>query len=128
MARTVSGQRNVPARKQPYPKELPPTRDRPQGGVIAVDVVGPAKDQCYKFEVKSARIQGNCTGQINGIGVSCVDLSSAAIEDGSAVFVLCCKKEDNKCMDCSGTVTLDVVDTSNTVVASKEVTVTCKPI
>src|SRR5687767_13297618 len=100
MARTIPRQQRIPVRKGPHPKDPTPIRGGPRSGEIAVDVVGSAKDQCYKFEVKGARIKGNCTGQINGTGISCVDLSGAAIEDGSAVFVLCCKKEGNKCMDC----------------------------
>src|ERR1043165_9489852 len=127
MARTVSKRSGAAARRKHQPKEPSPTHERPPHGVIAVDVVGPAKDQCYKYEVKSDKIKGNCTGEVTGIGVACVEFNGAGIEDGSAVFVLCCKKEDGKCKDCSGTVTLEVRDSSNTVVAEKKVKVTCKP-
>lgn len=127
MARTVSKRSSAPAGKGPYQKQPTPTRGGPQDGPRPVDVVGCAKDQCYKYEVKSGRIKGNCRGDVTGIGTSCVEFSGAAVEDGSAVFVLCCRKEHGKCTECHETVTLEVIDTSNTRIAFKEVTVTCRP-
>ncbi len=127
MARTIPRQQRIPVRKGPHSKDPTPIRGGPRSGEIAVDVVGSAKDQCYKFEVKSNSIKGTHTGKADVGAGDCVEFSGAAVEDGTAVFVLCCLKKDGKCTDCSARVRLQVVDGSNTEVAFKEVTVTCKP-
>ncbi len=93
--------------------------------------VGPAADQCYRFEIINNAIDLTWNATITTNPNGCVFLSSAVIEKengkkGKATFVICCeKKDDGKCKDCSTIVTLTVSKGRRSI--TKQVKVFCRP-
>ncbi len=100
------------------------------GDFASSDPVGPAADQCYKFEIVNNAIDLTWNATITTNPADCVFLSSAVIEKenrkpGKATFVICCeKKDDGKCKNCSTVVTLTVSKGQRSV--TKQVKVFCR--
>ncbi|MEQ8353975.1 MAG: hypothetical protein RH942_00445 [Kiloniellaceae bacterium] len=92
--------------------------------------VGPAGDQCYRFEIVNNAIDLTSNASITTKPGNCVFLSSAVIEKengkpGKATFIICCEKEtDGKCKDCATVVTLTVTTGGRNV--TKQVKVFCR--
>ncbi|GEM_PF-5986280 len=103
----------------------------PRGGLASSDPVGPAADQCYRFEIVNNAIDPTWNANITANPGNCVYLASAVIEKernqpGKATFVVCCEKQDDgKCKDCATTVTLTLTKAQRSV--SKIVRIFCQP-
>ena len=97
---------------------------------VSSEPVGPAADQCYKFEIENNAIDLTWNATIATAPPGCVFLSSAVIEKeagqpGKATFVICCqKRDDGKCKDCATVVTLTVSKGVRTV--TKQVKIFCR--
>ena len=87
--------------------------------------VGPAADQCFKYVINNDAIEEDWTADLFTTD-KCAHLSSGTVEAGSATFVVCCTKEDGKCKDCVGKVTLELKNEDGQIQLQKKVTITCR--
>ena len=88
-----------------------------------------AQKQIWESTIKSDKIKSD--GQEAYLeGKDCVELLTAAVEDGEATWVYQCKKEDGKCRDCAVTVHMYVKTTTApaTTVAEKYIRVVCRKV
>ena len=94
--------------------------------VRAVIPFGSPSEQCWQFTIKNKDIKGDKHTAELADDSNCVFLQSAAIEDGEATFVVCCKKQENgKCKDCIAKPQLQVKDGTK-FIATKNVSITCR--
>ena len=102
----------------------------PIGDLASSEPVGPAGDQCYRFEIVNNAIDLTWNATIATDRANCVFLSSAVIEKenrkpGKATFIICCEKQDDgKCKTCATIVTLTVSKKRQSV--TKKVKVFCR--
>lgn len=106
--------------------------DRPKAdafGPMPVAPVGEGSAQCWMYLVKSDRIKvgqhqrTQTTSDTDG----CVELVSETIQDGQAMFIVRCKKDESgKCANCHSVVALLVTDKEGNRIVETKVEITCR--
>jgi hypothetical protein len=98
-------------------------------GDIGATPVGTPQDQCWQFTLNDPRILGTDDATAAPAGAGCVGLQSAAVQNGSATFVICCVKDAaGKCTNCTDIVTLSVTrGVPARLIASMNVRLVCAP-
>jgi len=89
-----------------------------------VQPLGSGLDQCYSVSIRDSAITEKA-GFIFSGSEDCVTVQSSIASDGEAVVVVCCKKEDGHCKECTATLSITVVDQDGEQLVTKRLKLDC---